>query len=59
MKEGVNMCKPLDLLEMISSALQMKSNSSYKMVNRDMQHDSRGVLIIDQFQVLTLNQGGK
>lgn len=37
MLEVVNMCKPVDLPEMISVALQMESSSIYRVVNRDMQ----------------------
>lgn len=36
MREVVNMCKPIDLPEMVSVALQMESSSLYRVVSRDM-----------------------
>lgn len=41
MKEVVNMCKPVDLLEIISVALKMESSSIYRVVSRDMNQENR------------------
>lgn len=40
MREVVNMCKPVDLPEMISTAYQMETSSLYNVVKKERQHNS-------------------
>ncbi|CAA7021556.1 unnamed protein product [Microthlaspi erraticum] len=41
MREVVNMCKPVDLAEMISCAYQMETSSLYRVVQRERQQNSK------------------
>lgn len=43
MKEVVNMCKPVDLAEMISTAYQMEDSVMYKVVCRERQQEGKYV----------------
>lgn len=43
MREVVNICKPVDLAEMISSAYQMEDSVLYKVVCRERQLENRSV----------------
>lgn len=41
MREVVNMCKPVDLPEMISTAYQMEASSLYNVVKKEMQGQNK------------------
>lgn len=43
MREVVEMCKPVNLPEIFSLALQMESSSIYRVVSRDMQQENKNL----------------